>query len=168
MKKYILSLLVLSVIFSSFSQEKVNWLSWEEAMKKNETENRLIFIDVYTDWCGWCKVMDKKTFTDPEVVKQLNEHFYAVKFNAEAKTPINFSNHEFKNTDPNGRRGTHELAIALLDQQMSYPSFVMLTSEYQRLHILKGFNDAPTMKKYFQFYIDEKYKIPPTTQENGG
>ena len=61
----------------------VKWLTFEEAVEKSKTEKRKIFIDVYTDWCGWCKVMDKNTFNDPEVAKLLNEKFYPVKFNAE-------------------------------------------------------------------------------------
>ena len=49
----------------------VNWMSFEEAVEKSKKEKRKIFIDVYTDWCGWCKVMDKNTFSQPVIAKYI-------------------------------------------------------------------------------------------------
>ena len=57
----------------------VHWLTFEQAVEKAKTTKKPIFIDVYTTWCGWCKVMDKNTFSDPAVAKVLNEQFYPVK-----------------------------------------------------------------------------------------
>ena len=69
------------LLSSSFTvpEGNVKWMSFEEAVAKSKIEKRKIFIDVYTDWCGWCKVMDKSTFNDPQVAKILNEKFYPVK-----------------------------------------------------------------------------------------
>lgn len=64
--------------------EKIEWLSLEEAYKRNQQEPRKIFIDVYTDWCGWCKKMDKDTFSQAEVAEYVNKNYYAVKLNAES------------------------------------------------------------------------------------
>src|SRR6478609_1156618 len=64
-------------------ESPVKWLTFEQAVEKSKTEKRKIFIDVFTDWCGWCKVMDKNTFSEPNVAKLLNEEFYPVKFDAE-------------------------------------------------------------------------------------
>lgn len=50
-----------------------------------EKTDKLILIDVYTDWCGWCKVMDEKTYSDPYVAKFMNDNFVCVKLNAEDK-----------------------------------------------------------------------------------
>ena len=63
----------------------VKWMSFEQAIEKSKTEKRKIFIDVYTDWCGWCKVMDKNTFSETQVAKILNEMFYPVKLDAEQR-----------------------------------------------------------------------------------
>src|SRR3954454_9110641 len=84
----------------------VKWMSFEQAVEKSKSEKRKIFIDVYTDWCGWCKVMDQKTFTDPAVAKLLNEKFYAVKFNAEQRDDVKFHDTTFKFIE-NGRSGYH-------------------------------------------------------------
>ena len=63
--------------------QEIQWMTWDQAIAKNNENPRKIMIDVYTDWCGWCKRMDKSTFVDTAVVNYVNKHFYAVKFNAE-------------------------------------------------------------------------------------
>ena len=62
---------------------EIQWLTMEEAYEKTQKEPKKILVDVYTDWCGWCKVMDRGTFRDEKVVAYVNEHYYAVKFDAE-------------------------------------------------------------------------------------
>jgi len=93
--------------------EEIRWYTWAEAAELSKTAPKKIFIDLYTDWCGWCKKMDKSTFVDPSVVKYLNENFYPVKFNAERKDAIVFNETTFEYIK-SGRRGVHQLAYALL------------------------------------------------------
>lgn len=127
-------------------------------MKKNAEAPKLIFVDVYTSWCGWCKVMDNQTFANEEIQNLLAPHFYTVKFNAETKDTINFSNHTFVSSNTGLSRSSHQLALSLLDNEMSYPSFVVLNEKFERLNILKGYKDVEFMKEYLQFYIEGKYK----------
>lgn len=135
----------------------VKWMTFEEAVQKSATEKRKIFIDVYTDWCGWCKVMDKKTFADPAVAKLLNEKFYPVKFNAEQKEDIVFNGTTFKFIE-SGSRGTHQLAAALLNNQLSYPTVVFLDEEFKMIQPLPGFRQAPEFHKIAQFIGGDHYK----------
>jgi thioredoxin-related protein len=135
----------------------VKWMSFEEAVEKSQKEKKKIFIDVYTDWCGWCKVMDKKTFSHPEVAKILNEEFYAVKFNAEQKEDITFQGHTFKFI-PSGRNGYHQLAAALLNNQLSYPTVVFLDEEFKMIQPLPGYQEAPEFHKIIQFIGEDHYK----------
>jgi len=118
----------------------IKWMTFEEAIQANQSEKRKIFIDVYTDWCGWCKVMDKKTFTDETVINYMNEHYYAVKFNAEKEDPVVFQGKNFELVD-GGRRPIHTLAYAMLDGKLSYPSYVYFNENNQRITISKGFKD---------------------------
>jgi len=120
------------------SEEAINWLSWEEAMIAMEESPKKIFIDVYTDWCGWCKRMDKNTFSYPEIASYINENFHAVKFNAEQREPITFKGKKYEFI-PGGRRGIHGLAYTLLNKNASYPSFVVLDSNLNRQNIIKGY-----------------------------
>lgn len=121
--------------------KEIQWISWDEAVAANEQSPKLLFIDLYTDWCGWCKVMDKKTFTDPKVIEYINAHYYAIKFNAEKEDPITFRGQKFEVVEA-GRRGIHTLAYNLLEGQLSYPSYVYLNSDFQRFNITKGFKPA--------------------------
>ena len=114
--------------FTSSNNSEVGWMSFEEAAVKADTEQRKIFIDVYTDWCGWCKKMDASTFSEDRVSKYLRENFYPVKLDAEQTADIEFNDHTFKFI-AQGRKGYHELAAALLNGKMSYPSVVFLSSK---------------------------------------
>lgn len=143
---------------STFDDTTIEWLSWEEAMSRMESQPKKIFVDVYTDWCGWCKRMDASTFVDPAVVKQMNEHFYAVKLDAEQKEEILYDNHTFTYRSDIGRRGVHELAVALLDNRMSYPSFVYLDENRNRITISPGYKEAPDMDLELQFIGEGHFK----------
>src|SRR5210317_2561338 len=94
LNKTIYLLLLIGSLQTVFSQENnsIHWLSFEQAveLQTQEGNSKKIFIDVYTDWCGWCKKMDKNTFNHPVIAELLNTKFYAVKFDAESKEPVNF------------------------------------------------------------------------------
>ena len=138
--------------FASASElsSSVRWLSFEEAIELSKSEPRKIFIDVYTDWCGWCKKMDAGTFSDPAVAKILNEQFYPVKLNAEQREIIKFDGREFEFVGE-GRRGYHQLAAALLDGKMSYPSVVFLNEDLEKMQVLAGYHNASSFHQIVSF-----------------
>ncbi len=136
--------------------DEIKWYTWEEAIELNEENPKKLFVDVYTDWCGWCKKMDKSTFQDEDIVKYMNDNFYPIKLNAEQKEDIVYKGHTFKFV-PNGRRGYHELAASLLDNRLSFPSFVALNEEQARITIIPGFMDANSLQPVLEFINDEKY-----------
>ncbi|NNF01956.1 MAG: DUF255 domain-containing protein, partial [Bacteroidia bacterium] len=102
--------------------------------------------------CGWCKRMDASTFKDPVIVDIFNKNFYAVKLDAEMKDSIRFNGHIFFNPNPATRRSVHTLAASLLDNKMSYPSFVILNSEYSRLQTMAGFKDALALEPIVTYF----------------
>ncbi len=157
--------LAIAALFASFrnstssaEQETVRWYSFEEALKANEIKKKKIFVDIYTDWCVWCKKMDKSTFRDPKVANYLNKHFYPVKFNAEQKSEIVYNDHTFRFVPNRGRRGVHELAYLLLDGKISYPSVVFLDEEFSRIRISPGFKQVDQFMKELIFAADNHYK----------
>jgi thioredoxin-related protein len=137
--------------------ESVKWMTFEQAVEQSKIEKRKIFIDVYTDWCGWCKVMDKSTFSDPAVAKLLNEKFYAVKLNAEQREDIKYNGTTFKFVE-NGRSGYHQLAAALLNNQLSFPTVVFLDEEFSIIQPLPGYRKAPEFHQIAQYYGEGHYK----------
>lgn len=135
----------------------VKWITFEQAVEKSKIEKRKIFIDVYTNWCGWCKVMDRNTFNDPNVAKLLNEKFYAVKLNAEQREEIVFKGTTFKFIE-NGNSGYHQLAASLLNNQLSYPTGIFLDEDFNMLQPLPGYRQAPEFHKIAQYIGEGFYK----------
>lgn len=120
---------------------KVKWMSFEEAIAANKENPKKIFIDIYTDWCSWCKKMDRDVFSDSTVAAYMNENFYCVKFNAETRDTIYYRDVKFHYFSD---YKCHSLAVSLLDGKMSYPSYVILTGNEQRLKIIQGYQDKST------------------------
>lgn len=158
MKKIIILISLLSFSLLLFSQSKpLKWYSLEEAQKLNTQTPKKILIDVYTDWCGWCKRMDQTTFNNPAIAKYLNDKYYPVKFNAESRDSIVFNGTTFKNNGM-GSRPTHDLAIALLQGKMSYPSIAYLNEKLQLLGAIPGYKTPQQMEPIIVFIAEEIYK----------
>ncbi len=118
----------------------MDWLSIEDAAALKDKSDKKYLIDVYTDWCGWCKVMDKKTFTDPEVQAYLKENFHIVKFNAEQKNPIEWEGKSYEWVKT-GRKGVNTLAQKLLGGRLGYPTMVYLDENKQLIKSSPGYKD---------------------------
>ncbi|MDR6196517.1 DUF255 domain-containing protein [Siphonobacter sp. SORGH_AS_0500] len=142
---------------------KIEWLTIEEAYARNQKEPRKFMIDVYTDWCGWCKVMDRETFTNPKVVEYVNQKYYAVKLDAEGKNPIKLGSHTF-NYIAQGNRGYQELAALLMNGKMSFPTVVFMdetfvqNNELQVIQAVPGFHKAPDFHQIITFFGDNYHK----------
>jgi thioredoxin-related protein len=121
--------------------QKIEWMSFEAAIdaQAKADQPKKIFIDVYTDWCGWCKKMDKETFNNPEVAVYMQQHFYMVKLDGEGKKPIVFRGKTFSFV-PSGRNGYHELAAGLMQGQLSYPTVVFLNEQAELLSPVPGYH----------------------------
>lgn len=157
-KDFILLLIAALAVFGLQAQE-VEWMSWEEAIERATTDKRpkKLFIDVYTDWCGWCKKMDKETFQNPEVAAYMKENFYMVKLDAEQKEPIVYQGKTYKYI-PSGRRGYHELAAALLNGRMSYPTVVFLDEKLNMLSPVPGYQKPEPFLNIAKYFGDDIYK----------
>lgn len=146
-------------------QEKVHWLTVSEMQEAMKKEPRKVLIDVYTNWCGPCKMMMSQTFTDPIVVNYINTHYYAVKFNAEGNDIINFKGTEFTNKSYNPanaqrRNGTHEFtkAIAPVNGRIAYPTIVYLDESLQLISPVQGFWKTNQYIPLLHFIEEEIYK----------
>ena len=154
-----ISLLFLLLVGVTAHAQDINWISWEEAvaLSKTDAQPKKIFVDVYTDWCGWCKKMDKNTFQNPEVSKYMEDNFYMVKMDAEGKDPIEYQGKTFKFV-PSGRRGYHELAAALLQGKMSYPTVVFLDEQLNMLSPVPGYQQVDPFMQIAKYFGDNIYK----------
>lgn len=152
----VFSVLIL-VLISSFKadENQLKWLTFEQAVELQAKAPKKIIIDVYTDWCGWCKKMDKYTYTNDEVIKNLQENYYLVKFNAEQKEEVKFKDKVFKF---NPEYKSHELAVSLLNGQMSYPSTVFLDEDLNMLTNVPGYLTPKEMNPILKYFGENIYK----------
>jgi len=139
------------------AQEKVKWYSIAEAIELTNTEPRVLMIDVYTDWCGWCKRMDATTFSDPAIVSMLNDHFYPVKLDAEGKEDILIGNRTYKFVE-SGRSGYHEVAAIVTKGRLSYPTISYIDEKGRVLEAYPGYKTPDQLKVYLSYYADGSYK----------
>lgn len=154
------ALLFLGLILSGFNavaQDKIKWHTIDEAIQLASQEPRVLVIDVYTDWCGWCKRMDATTFSDPGVVAMMNKHFYPVKLDAEGRENIVIGERTFKFVD-NGRRGYHEIAAIVTKGRLSYPTISYLNAQGKVLEAAPGYKTADQFRVYLAYYSEGAYK----------
>jgi thioredoxin-related protein len=137
------------------SKAELNWLSFEKAVELQQKNPKKVVLDVYTDWCGWCKKMDKNTYTDPEVIKILNEKYYFVKLNAEQKEDIVYKDKTFKFKQ---EYKAHELAVSLLNGKMSYPITVFLDENMSILTVVPGYLTPKDLNPILKYFGEDIYR----------
>ena len=114
---------------------KIKWVDFNTGLAQAQQTGKLAVIDCYTDWCGWCKVMDKKTFSDPKIIERINEKYIAIKFNPE-KPGKYFAGSK---DSLSGR----QLLMALSNNKPSgYPTFFFFVPQDAKLFQLPGYQDA--------------------------
>lgn len=151
---------LLMMVSFSMAQENgpVKWYSFSEAVELNKENPKKIFVDVYTDWCGWCKKMDKATFANEVIADYMNTNFYPVKLDAERTDTVDFKGYTFVNENPDGRRSSHQLAQALLNGRMSYPSYVFLNEENEVITVVPGFHPPERFEAIIHYFGEDAFK----------
>lgn len=119
----------------------LNWIDLATAQEISNPEDKLFIVDMYTEWCAWCKRMDERTFSNPEVRAYLDEHFYVVKMDAETKDPLTFKGKTYE-WQAGGRNGINTLALEMMNGRQSYPAMVYLDSDLQKVKYLPGYKRA--------------------------
>ncbi|APY10215.1 thioredoxin family protein [Seonamhaeicola sp. S2-3] len=168
MKK--LQFILLLVLLTSVSgiAQTINWVTLEEAIELQKKTPKKIMMDVYTNWCGPCKMLDRNTFHNKDVVDYVNQHYYAVKFNAEGNEEINYEGKTFTNPNynpelANRRNSPHELSRYF--QIQAYPTIVFLDEEGKLIFPLRGYQTPPQLELYLKMFKDDKHKEMDTQEK---
>lgn len=143
-RAYIFLLIGLTAILFSFKpkgNEEVTWYDWNTGYPLAAKENKLILVDVYTNWCGWCKKMDRDTYSDKDIAGTLNKQFIAIKLNPE-KTDVTYK------IDTLTLNGYQLMNVLTQGERSGFPTTVILNPRLnQVLHKEAGYQDAPALKQ---------------------
>lgn len=162
LKKYTLfTLLFLFIICTTNAQNKIKWMSVEEVELAMKTTPKKVYVDIFTDWCHWCKVMDKKTFTNKDVIAYMNENYYCIKLDAERKDEVTFNGKKY-GLASNSR--TNNLAVEWTRGQLSYPTSVFFDEGFQNPQPVPGFMEVPTMEMIAKYIAENLHKKVPFEQ----
>lgn len=160
MKKIIFQIILLAIMpVWAFAQEQttgVKWMTFEEAIQLQAKNPKTIMIDMYTDWCGWCKKMDAETFSHPDIAQYINQNFYPVKFNAETLDTIEYKGKKYTNMQ-RGQKSPHSLAFELLGGRMSYPTVVYIDYE-GNVNPVGGFMTVEQIEPLLVFFAERVQK----------
>lgn len=129
---------------SESEDKKINWLTIEEVEKLSKEKPRKIFVDVYTDWCGWCKRMDATTFADAAVIDYVNENYYAVKLNAESGDNISL-----KGINTTGAELARSFRVS------SYPTIVFIDETFHNVTPVPGYRKAKEFHDILKQFNEE-------------
>lgn len=136
----------------------IKWLTITEAEKLCKKEPRIIIVDVFTDWCGWCKVMDQKTFSHPYISNYISKNFYAVKYNAESKDSLTFNGKKYINPSPELKKSTNQFAAYLLKGKLAYPSLVFIDGNLNTIQYAQGYKKVKEMEALLNYFQTGAYK----------
>ena len=167
-KTLLLSGLFLFLTTTIFSQEKINWISMDDALEAQKENPKKILMDAYTDWCYPCKLMDKNTFGNQDVAKFINENFYAVKFDAEGEEEVNYNGQTF--TNPNydparaGRRN-HQHDFARILKITAYPTIAFFDEEGEFIAPIPGYHQPKEIELFLNMMLKDDYKNLTTSEE---
>lgn len=156
-KKGLILLVLLMVNFMVIAQNnstKINWISFDELELAYAANPKPILVDVYTDWCGWCKKMDKDTYQNTKLVNYVNDKYYAVKFNAESKDSVRFNGKTYLYDK---RNKINELAIYLTFGRLEFPHTVFLSTLDGRPAPLSGYLKPADMEGPVKFFGELAY-----------
>jgi len=142
----ILSLILVLLVTISISASELKWHSFEEAYDIAQKENKIILIDFYTDWCGWCKKMDQSTYTNKKIINTINEDFVVVKINPEEDGYIQTPNGKIEY-----RRLSNEIGVT------GFPSVGFFTKDFEFIDVVAGYQDPTNMSTLLSFMKDGLY-----------
>ncbi len=147
MKKLLL-LLLLVTYFSTeiFAAGGIKWVTFDEGLAQAKKENKFLLVDFFTDWCKWCKVMDEKTYSDPEVQRTISENFIMARVNPEKPGTVHFMGQEYQNSQ-----------FAKAAGVTGYPSTGLFTSDGKFIAVVTGYLDIPKFNSLVSYLKDKHY-----------
>lgn len=150
--KSLLAVAVLAAVaalffFTGGSAAEGDWHGYGDALKEAGDRDRIILVDVYTNWCSWCKKMDSDVYGDSEVQAVLDEHFVIAKLNAESTTTHSVNGQTLSERD-----------IARGFGVTGYPTTLFLTSSGEPITVVPGYIPKETFVHMLEYIHTRSYE----------
>lgn len=167
MKKFSLVIFFLSLCtYTQAQTTEINWITLEEAVAAQAKQPKKIIMDMYTTWCGPCKLLDRNTFKNKDVISYINQNFYAVKFNAEGNSSLTYNDQLFSNPNYDasrrGRNSQHELAGYF--GVTAYPTILFLDEKSAYIAPIRGYHNPNQLELFLKLFASDSYKIVNTPE----
>lgn len=145
MKNTFISVIILVILtaFAPKSQKELKWLDWNTGYPLAKKQNKIILVDAYTDWCGWCKKMDRDTYTNQEIIDMLNKDFIVIKFNPEL-TDIVY------NLDGKNITGRELFGQLTQGKSTGFPTTYFIQPNKKQIQVAAGYLGPDDFKKVIE------------------
>ena len=127
---------------------KIIWHPYDVGLKLAKESGKHIVVNFTAKWCGYCKKMEKETFSMPEVIKFLNTNFVCIKVDGDSKNELNVSG--YKITEQNLARNEYRVT--------GYPTFWFLKSTSERIGPVTGYQPTDRYLDMLYFVKDDIYQ----------
>ncbi|MEZ4859442.1 MAG: thioredoxin family protein [Flavobacteriaceae bacterium] len=153
--------LFLFVTTGILSAQEIKWMSMNEALEAQAKSPKKIFVDMYTVWCGPCKMLDKNTFSNPDVAAFINKNFYPVKFNAEGNDTVTYKGKVYENPsyDPakaNKRNSAHQFSRFMGIN--AYPTVIFIDENGNLINRVKGYRTPQQLEVFLKLFGTDLWK----------
>ena len=132
----------------------IAWMTIEEAAGKLQQQQKPILIDLYTTWCGWCRQMDRKTYSNKKVAEYLSDKFYTVKLDAETHATISWQGRSY-DFDPQYR--CNMFAVYLAHGRLEFPTTIIIAPGYDP-QAIPGYMEPKDLELLVKFFGEGAYR----------
>jgi uncharacterized protein YyaL (SSP411 family) len=131
--------------------EGIKWYDWNEGYALAVKKNKILIVDIYTDWCGWCKKMERDTYSKKSIIDMINKDFIAVKFNPEKP----YSDYSIEGAKYNN---SQLFGMLVNNQRVGYPTTVFIYTDTKKIDLFSGYQDEANFKISLEKYLSQKGK----------
>lgn len=132
---------------SSTAKSEIGWATFDQGLELAKVQKKKVLVDLYTDWCTWCKKMDAETYPHPQVAQELKANYVAIKLNAESSDPVTF----------NGQTMT-SAQFAQAVGVTGYPSTLFLDEDLKPITVVPGYAPPDQFARILTYFSGNHYK----------
>ncbi len=147
MSRFFIAFLTIAALTSALTAKEPQWKNFNDGLAQAKKSGKKVLVDVYTDWCSWCKKMDANTYSDVKVREYLQKNYILVKLNPEKDGDVMYDGKKFSAADFSQGMGIN-----------GYPATLFLKSNGEPITVLPGYADADMFMHVLSFIGEDHYE----------